>query len=171
MSPIETNAAPQEEFKPRSFQTGGGWVTNQERERPGGKPSHSAQAEVDCFDVRFHRHRVWSVRAITTPKILCFGAGQFRASGRLERVPHSERISVDRTWAPAWKRKSCIPQSDSLLLKVAKELSWRQPVFLGPKSTVTHVDPNDRSAWKTGLIGFLLGPGLSIGRLATERLG
>ena len=52
---------------------------------------------------------------------------------------------------------------------MAKELKLEDnPVFLGPKTTVTHVDPND-PAVQDWMIGFLRG-GLWIGRIPKTEL-
>ncbi|MGC1872562.1 MAG: polysaccharide biosynthesis tyrosine autokinase [Acidobacteriaceae bacterium] len=169
MSPIETNAAPQEEFKPRSFQTGGGWVTNEEG---------NALAE----NLLTLRKRKWIVltcvfigtvfgvvRAITTPKTYIAGGTIQVRPGASNEYRIGNGSSGPQDLGTRLETEVAILQSDSLLLKVAKELKLEDnPVFLGPKATVTHVDPND-PAVQDWMIGFLRG-GLSIGRVPKTEL-
>lgn len=169
MSPTEDITSPKAEFKPRSFQTGGGWVTNEEG---------NALAE----NLLTLRKRKWIVltcvfigavfgviRAITTPKT-------FTTSGTIQvRLGSSNEYRIGggssgpQDLGTRLETEVAILQSDSLLLKVAEELKLEDnPYFLGPKSKVTHVDPNDPGvqAW---MIGFLHG-GLSVGRIPKTQL-
>lgn len=168
LPPPEVNSPPSE-FKPRSFQTGGGWVTNEEG---------NALAE----NLLTLRKRKWIVlaavfvgavfgvvRAITTPKT-------YVTSGTIQVRPGSSnqyRIgagsSGPQDLGTRLETEVAILQSDSLLLKVARELKlYDNPTFLGPKSTVTHVDPNDPGV-QDWMVGFLRG-GLSIGRIPKTEL-
>ncbi len=157
------------EFKPRSFQTGGGWVTNEEG---------NALAE-NLLTLRKRKWIVLSavfigtvfgvIRAVTTPKT-------YVSSGTIQVRPGSSneyRIgsgsSGPQDLGTRLETEVAILQSDSLLLKVAKELKLEDnPAFLGPKATVTHVDPND-PAVQDWMIGYLRG-GLSIGRVPKTQL-
>lgn len=170
MNPTAHDTSPaQTEFKPRQFQTGGGWVTNEEG---------NALAE----NLLTLRKRKWIVltcvfiglvygviRAITTPKT-------YSAYGTIQVSPGASneyRIGVGSTGptdlGTRLETEVDIMQSDSLLLKVARELKLEDnPYFLGPKSTVKHVDPNDPGV-QDWMIGFLRG-GLSIGRIPKTQL-
>jgi polysaccharide biosynthesis transport protein len=169
MSPTESSTSPQSEFKPRSFQTGGGWVTNEEG---------NALAE----NLLTLRKRKWIVlmcvfigtvfgvlRAITTPKTYTtYGTIQVRL-GASNEYRIGAGSSGPQDLGTRLETEAAILQSDSLLLKVADELKlYNNPYFLGPKSQVTHVDPNDPGvqAW---MIGFLHG-GLSVGRIPKTQL-
>ena len=130
MSPIETNAAPQEEFKPRSFQTGGGWVTNDEG---------NALAE----NLLTLRKRKWIVltcvfigtvfgvvRAITTPKTYVSGGTIQVRPGSSNEYRIGNGSSGPQDLGTRLETEVAILQSDSLLLKVAKELKLEDnPVF------------------------------------------
>ncbi|MEO6966695.1 MAG: polysaccharide biosynthesis tyrosine autokinase [Acidobacteriaceae bacterium] len=169
MSPIEDNATRQEEFKPRSFQTGGGWVTNEEG---------NALAE-NLLTLRKRKWIVLSciflgtvfgvIRAVTTPKT-------YSATGTIQVRPGSSneyRIgngsSGPQDLGTRLETEAAILQSDSLLTKVAKELKLEDnPIFLGPKATGTHLDPNDPSV-QDWMVGFLRG-GLSVGRIPKTEL-
>jgi len=169
MNPTEEATSSQTEFKPRSFQTGGGWVTNEEG---------NALAE-NLLTLRKRKWIVLScvfvglvfgvIRAITIPKT-------YITSGTIQVSPGSSneyRIgngsSGPQDLGTRLETEVAILQSDSLLLKVAEELKLEDnPYFLGPKSTVTHVDPNDPGV-QDWMIGFLRG-GLSVGRIPKTQL-
>lgn len=170
MNPIIEDTNPsQTEFKPRAFQTGGGWVTNEEG---------NALAE-NLLTLRKRKWIVLScvflgivygvVRAVTTPKT-------YITSGTIQVSPGSSNeyrlgngSSGPQDLGTRLETEVAILQSDSLLLKVAKELKLEDnPYFLGPKSTVKHVDPNDPVV-QDWMIGFLRG-GLSIGRIPKTQL-
>ncbi len=167
-TPDEINPA-QAEFKPRAFQTGGGWVTNEEG---------NALAE-NLLTLRKRKWIVLScvflgivygvVRAITTPKTYVT-AGTIQVSpGSSNEYRLGNGSSGPQDLGTRLETEVAILQSDSLLLKVAKELKLEDnPYFLGPKSTVTHVDPNDPGV-QDWMIGYLRG-GLSIGRIPKTQL-
>lgn len=169
MTPTQDSGSPQAEFKPRSFQTGGGWVTNEEG---------NALAE-NLLTLRKRKWIVLScvfigtvfgvIRAVTTPKTyITFGTIQVRPGSSNEyRIGNGS--SGPQDLGTRLETEVAILQSDSLLLKVANELKLENdPTFLGPKSTVTHADPNDPGV-QNAMIGFLRG-GLSIGRLPKTEL-
>ena len=162
------NSTPSD-FKPRSFQTGGGWVTNEEG---------NALAE----NLLTLRKRKWIVltavfigtvfgviRAVTTPRTyISFGTIQVRP-GSSNEYRIGSGSSGPQDLGTRLETEVAILQSDSLLLKVAKELKLEDnPAFLGPQSTVTHVDQND-PAVQDWMIGYLRG-GLSIGRVPKTQL-
>ena len=159
----------QVEFKPRSFQTGGGWVTNEEG---------NALAE----NLLTLRKRKWIIlaavflgtvfgviRAVSTPKTYVSGGTIQVRPGSSNEFRIGNGSSGPQDLGTRLETEVAILQSDSLLLKVAKELKLEDnPIFLGPKSKVTHVDPND-PAVQDWMIGFLRG-GLSIGRVPKTEL-
>ena len=167
--PSRDGSTQQAEFKPRSFQTGGGWVTNEEG---------NALAE----NLLTLRKRKWIVlaavfigtvfgvvRAVSTPKTYVSGGTIQVRPGSSNEFRIGNGSSGPQDLGTRLETEVAILQSDSLLLKVARELKLEDnPVFLGPKSTVTHVDPND-PAVQDWMIGFLRG-GLSIGRVPKTEL-
>lgn len=170
MNRTTTEAVPaQTEFKPRAFQTGGGWVTNEEG---------NALAE----NLLTLRKRKWIVltcvflglvygvvRAITTPKTyVTYGEIQV-SPGAANEYRIGNGPSGPQDLGTRLQTEVAILQSDSLLLKVAQELKLEDnPVFLGPNSKVTHVDPSD-PAVQDWMIGFLRG-GLSVERVPKTQL-
>jgi len=170
MNPIteEPRPAPAE-FKPRSFQTGGGWVTNEEG---------NALAE-NLLTLRKRKWIVLScvflglvygvIRAITTPKTYVAGGTIQVSPGASNEYRIGNGSSGPQDLGTRLETEVAILQSDSLLLKVADELKlYNNQYFLGPKSTVTHVDPNDPSV-QDWMIGFLHG-GLAVNRIPKTQL-
>src|SRR5665213_3327231 len=170
MNPIpDPTSSAQAEFKPRAFQTGGGWVTNEEG---------NALAE-NLLTLRKRKWIVLScvflgivygvIRAITTPKTY-ITAGTIQVSpGASNEYRIGNGASGPQDLGTRLETEVAILQSDSLLLKVARELKLEDnPYFLGPKSSVTHVDPNDPGV-QEWMIGFLHG-GLSVGRVPKTQL-
>ncbi len=168
-SPSNPSPPGQAEFKPRSFQTGGGWVTNEEG---------NALAE----NLLTLRKRKWLVlaclfvgtvygvvRAITTPRTYTSGGTIQVSPGASNEYRIGVGASGPQDLGTRLETEVAILQSDSLLLKVAKEIKLEDnPDFLGPKATVTHVDPNDPGV-QDWMIGYLRG-GLSVGRVPKTQL-
>ncbi len=170
MSPTTPDSSQsQEEFKPRSFQTGGGWVTNEEG---------NALAE-NLLTLRKRKWIVLScvfigtvfgvVRAITTPKTYVT-AGTIQVSpGSSNEYRIGEGSTGPQDLGTRLETEVAILQSDSLLLKVANELKLEtNPYFLGPKPPAEPLDPKD-PAVQDWMVGYLRG-GLSIGRIPKTQL-
>lgn len=169
MSPTDNVNTPPVEFKPRQFQTGGGWVTNEEGNSLAENLLTLRKRKWIVLTCVFIGTVFGVVRAITTPKLYTtYGTIQVRLGSSNEyRIGNGS--SGPQDLGTRLETEAAILQSDSLLLKVAEELKLEDnPVFLGPKATVTHVDPNDPGvqAW---MIGFLHG-GLSVARIPKTQL-
>lgn len=169
MSPTQDSTSQQAEFKPRSFQTGGGWVTNEEGNTLAENLLTLRKRKWIVLTCVFIGTVFGVIRAITTPKTYTtYGTIQVRL-GASNEYRIGAGSSGPQDLGTRLETEAAILQSDSLLLKVANELDLEDnPYFLGPKSKVTHVDPNDPGvqAW---MIGFLHG-GLLIGRIPKTQL-
>lgn len=170
MSPSENiGAPPAVEFKPRDFQTGGGWVTNEEGNALAENLLTLKKRKWIVLTALFLGTVYGVIRAVTTPKTyITYGTIQVRPGSSNEyRIGTGSAGPQDL--GTRLETEVAILQSDSLLLKVADQLKlYDDPAFLGPKATVTHVDPTDRGV-QDWMIGFLRG-GLSIGRVPKTEL-
>ncbi len=165
MNSPEQSVPERSEFSPRAFQTGGGWATNEEG---------NALAE----NLLTLRKRKWIVlaavfiggvfgvvKAVTTPKVYtAAGTIQVRPGASNEyRIGGASGMGQEDLGVRLETEVSIL-QSSALLLKVADELKlYDDPAFLGPKSTIRHLDPTDRTV-QDQMIGFL-GGGLAIHRI------
>ncbi|HUZ03884.1 MAG TPA: polysaccharide biosynthesis tyrosine autokinase [Acidobacteriaceae bacterium] len=153
------------EFTPRSFQTGGGWATNEEGNALSENLLTLRKRKWIVIAAVFIGGVFGVVKAVTTPKVYTAGgtiqvrpgaANEYRVSGQSGMGQEDLGVRLET--------EVSILQSSSLLLKVAEELKLEDnPVFLGPKATVHHLDPNDRAVQEQ-MIGFLSG-GLAIHRI------
>lgn len=170
MTPSENTGAVQTaEFKPREFQTGGGWVTNEEGNALAENLLTLKKRKWVVLTALFLGTVFGVIRAVTTPKTyVTYGTIQVRP-GSSNEFRIGTGSSGPQDLGTRLETEVAILQSDSLLLKVADQLKlYDDPTFLGPKATVTHVDPNDRAV-QDWMIGFLRG-GLSIGRIPKTEL-
>lgn len=153
------------EFTPRSFQTGGGWATNEEGNALSENLLTLRKRKWIVIAAVFIGGVFGVVKAVTTPKEYTAGgtiqvrpgaANEYRVSGQSGMGQEDLGVRLET--------EVSILQSSSLLLKVAEELKLEEnPIFLGPKATVHYLDPNDRAV-QEGMIGFLSG-GLAIHRI------
>ncbi|HUZ04106.1 MAG TPA: Wzz/FepE/Etk N-terminal domain-containing protein, partial [Acidobacteriaceae bacterium] len=158
MNSPEQNVPERTEFTPRAFQTGGGWATNEEGNALSENLLTLRKRKWIVLAAVFIGGVFGVIKAVTTPKVYTAGGTiQVRPGASNEyRVASSSGIAAEDLGVRL-ETEVAILQSNALLLKVAEELKLEDdPLLLGPKSPVTHLDPNDRAV-QDGMIGFLHG--------------
>jgi capsular exopolysaccharide synthesis family protein len=153
------------EFTPRAFQTGGGWTSNEEGNALSENLLTLRKRKWLVLAAAFIGIVFGVVKAVTTPKVYTAGGTiQVRPGASNEyRIAGSAGMGQEDLGIRLETEVSIL-QSDALLLKVARELKLEDdPLFLGPKSLVKHLDPEDRTV-QDAMIGFLQG-GLAVHRV------
>lgn len=165
MKSAEQGLPGQEEFTPRAFQTGGGWTTNEEGNALSENLLTLRKRKWLVFTMAFIGTVIGVIKAVTVPKVYtASGTIQVRPGAANEyRIPGSGGVGQEDLGV-RMETEVSILQSDALLLKVARELKLEDnPMFLGPKSPVTHMDPEDHNV-QDAMIGYLHG-GLNVHRV------
>ena len=165
MNAPDQNAPERPPFSPRSFQTGGGWVTNEEGNALSENLLTLRKRKWLVMACVFIGGVIAVIKAVTTPKVYTAGATiQVRPGAANEYRVEGQPGVGQEDLGIRLETEVAILQSGSLLLKAAQELHLEDnPIFLGPKSPVHHLDPNDRNV-QDAMIGFL-GGALSVGRV------